>query len=48
LTNFTSLGIDKCPYEIIITEWTNDSVVPQNGADNTLLANNVTVIGYYV
>jgi len=36
---FKSLGIDNCPHEISRTEWTDDSVAPQNGIDNIDIAN---------
>jgi len=31
---FKPLGIDKCPYKIPITEWTDDSVAPKDGVDS--------------
>ena len=34
IDKFKSLGIDKCPYEIPSTEWTDDSAVPENRVDN--------------
>ena len=34
IDTFKSLGINKCPYEILNTEWADDSVAPQNGIDN--------------
>ena len=34
IDQFNSLGIDKCPYAILRTEWMDDSVVLQNGTDN--------------
>jgi len=34
IDKFESLGINRCPYEILRNEWTDDSVAPQNGVDN--------------
>jgi len=34
IDNFKSLGIDKCPYEIERTEWTDDLVALQDGVVN--------------
>jgi len=34
IEKFKSLGIDKTRNEFLRSEWTNDSVVLQNGVDN--------------
>jgi len=34
IDKFKSLGINKCPYKILRTERTDDSVTLQNGIDN--------------
>jgi len=34
IDKFKSIGIDKCPYEISSTEWTDDSAALQDGVDN--------------
>ena len=34
IDKFKSLGIDKCPYEIMRTEQTDQSLASQNGVNN--------------
>jgi len=37
IDQLTTLGIDKCPYEITTTEWTVDSVTIQDGVNNVTI-----------